>query len=447
MSERMRITPQELSDPRIDRELAAQAGFGAGSAPTTEPQPLFFKPWFALGLAGLVGAVFAWALIEPRFDDGVRFVAPVTEIEERPELNSSGLQGLILEAGGVRIVVPKDAVVADENGGTLSLSSILRHDPIEVLGRPVPVEKAQKRVLIATLIRVRPRGVQMTEEVNVASLESRNNAVGLFFFPIAAALIGVFVGAADGLLSRAWTRAARSAGISLAACFVAGMVALIPAGFVFNITKNLIESGSETVSAHLSGRSLLIAMMGRGLTWAIVGIAAGIGQGVAMRSKKLLMNGMIGGAIGSLAGGLLFDPISVAVAAIHRSGGAEVSRLLGLSLIGLSAGAMIGVVELVAREAWIRLLTGPIAGKEFILYRDPTWIGSSPKCEVFLFRDAQVIARHAAIHRVGEHYELEDQGSPAGTWVDGSRQKRRRLRDRDRVQVGATTMEFRLRDE
>ena len=37
MSERLRISPEELRDPRIDRELAAQAGFGTGSAPTSEP--------------------------------------------------------------------------------------------------------------------------------------------------------------------------------------------------------------------------------------------------------------------------------------------------------------------------------------------------------------------------------------------------------------------------
>jgi hypothetical protein len=48
---------------------------------------------------------------------------------------------------------------------------------------------------------------------------------------------------------------------------------------------------------------------------------------------------------------------------------------------------------------------------------------------------------------VGEHYEIEDQGTAAGTGVGGQRVKRRRLRDRDRVTVGQTMLEFRMRDE
>ena len=92
-------------------------------------------------------------------------------------------------------------------------------------------------------------------------------------------------------------------------------------------------------------------------------------------------------------------------------------------------------------------LTSPIAGKEFVLYRDPTWIGSSPKSEIHLFKDPQVAPRHAAIHRVGEHYEIEDQGTAVGTMVGGQRIQRRRLLDRDRVTVGQTMFEFHMRDE
>jgi pSer/pThr/pTyr-binding forkhead associated (FHA) protein len=121
--------------------------------------------------------------------------------------------------------------------------------------------------------------------------------------------------------------------------------------------------------------------------------------------------------------------------------------MLGFGLIGAATGLMIGLVELVAREAWVKLQSGPIAGKEFVLYRNPTWIGSSPKCEIYLFKDSQVAPRHAAIHKAGEHYELEDQGSAVGTLVGGTRVRRCRLRDRDRIQVGQTDLEFRFRDE
>jgi hypothetical protein len=187
--------------------------------------------------------------------------------------------------------------------------------------------------------------------------------------------------------------------------------------------------------------------MGRGLAWAIIGAAAGMGQGVALRSRRIFWNGVIGGTVGALLGGMLFDPVDMVVSRLAPTGGAEASRALGFALLGAGVGALIGVVELAVREAWLRVLSGPIAGKEFSLFRDPTWIGSSPKSEIFLFKDASVAPRHAAIERIGEHFEVVDQGTSSGTLVQGIPVRRRRLRQRDRIQVGATLLEFRVRDE
>ena len=40
-------------------------------------------------------------------------------------------------------------------------------------------------------------------------------------------------------------------------------------------------------------------------------IPAGIGQGIALRENKVLLNGLLGGVLGGLLGGLVFDPINV----------------------------------------------------------------------------------------------------------------------------------------
>jgi predicted ABC-type sugar transport system permease subunit len=44
--------------------------------------------------------------------------------------------------------------------------------------------------------------------------------------------------------------------------------------------------------------------------WAVAAIPAGIGQGIALRERKVGLNGLLGGVLGGLLGGLLFDPIS-----------------------------------------------------------------------------------------------------------------------------------------
>jgi hypothetical protein len=128
------------------------------------------------------------------------------------------------------------------------------------------------------------------------------------------------------------------------------------------------------------------------------------------------------------------------------SGGAEVSRAVGFTVIGMCTGLMIGVVELLAREAWVKMLTGPLAGKEFVLYRNPTVFGSSPKADVYLFKDATVEATHALLHRVGEVYEIEDRATASGTFVNGRRVARRQLASGDQLRIGHTVLSFTVRE-
>ena len=59
-----------------------------------------------------------------------------------------------------------------------------------------------------------------------------------------------------------------------------------------------------------TGLALLIFMMGRAAAWSVAAIPAGIGQGIALRESKVIVNGLLGGVLGGLLGGLLFDPIS-----------------------------------------------------------------------------------------------------------------------------------------
>ena len=100
------------------------------------------------------------------------------------------------------------------------------------------------------------------------------------------------------------------------------------------------------------------------------------------------------------------------------------------------------LVENVAKSGWLRVLTGLIAGKQFILYRNPTYIGSSPDCEIYLFKDRQVGPRHAAIHLVRGGFELEDLPLGAATLVNGKPVSRMRLRHGDRISIGSSSFLF-----
>lgn len=70
-------------------------------------------------------------------------------------------------------------------------------------------------------------------------------------------------------------------------------------------------------------------------------------------------------------------------------------------------------------------------------------IGRSRECDIFL-EDLAVSRLHATIHEVGEGaYEIEDNHSASGTFVNGMRITRYRLINGDVIQIGSNALTFR----
>ena len=67
---------------------------------------------------------------------------------------------------------------------------------------------------------------------------------------------------------------------------------------------------------------------------------------------------------------------------------------------------MIGIVELLTRDAWLRMTEGALAGKEFLIFRDVMNVGASPKSEIYLFNDPGVAPTHATLRMIGEECEI-----------------------------------------
>jgi hypothetical protein len=121
---------------------------------------------------------------------------------------------------------------------------------------------------------------------------------------------------------------------------------------------------------------------------------------------------------------------------------ARLPELVAMIAIGLLAGLATGLIEDVAKTGWVKVVQGLIAGKQFILYRNPTFIGAGPDCQIYLFKDPKVGKRHAAIHIVPGGYELEDLPLGTSTLVNGKPVQRTRLKNGDRVQIGGTQLVF-----
>ena len=106
---------------------------------------------------------------------------------------------------------------------------------------------------------------------------------------------------------------------------------------------------------------------------------------------------------------------------------------------------MIGVVELLARDAWLRMVEGPLAGKEFLIFKDTMYLGASPKSEIYLFNDEAVDSRHAVIRSVGDNYEIENLCRERPARVNTRPLTRARLHHGDQITIGRTVFVFQKR--
>ncbi|QDU93042.1 FHA domain-containing protein [Lignipirellula cremea] len=181
-------------------------------------------------------------------------------------------------------------------------------------------------------------------------------------------------------------------------------------------------------------------MFARTVGWSMLGAFLAIGPGVAIRNGRRLLVGLLGGMVGGALGGYLFDP----VATVTQTD--ILSRLVGVTGVGLFTGLGAGILENVARHGWLKVQVGLIAGKQFVLYHNPTIIGSSPQCEIYLFKDPAVFPRHAAIFTGAGGYDLKELDPAAVILVNGQPVRRVRLHSGDRVQIGGSIFEFQERN-
>ncbi len=95
------------------------------------------------------------------------------------------------------------------------------------------------------------------------------------------------------------------------------------------------------------------------------------------------------------------------------------------------------------RVAWLYILSGPSAGRDFRLGAKTT-IGRDPtECDVVL-SDPTVSERHARIQREGDEFFIYDLASLNRTFVNGQPVQRQILADDDEIRIGNVTLIFKI---
>jgi hypothetical protein len=209
-------------------------------------------------------------------------------------------------------------------------------------------------------------------------------------------------------------------------------------GFIFDLAANLVYSILNAIIFSLGVQSQKnpAFWLSRGIAWAVFGVAGGIVYGLVDRSGSKTKYGILGGLIGAGLGGTVFNPISLAT---HTG---SVSRAVGFGLLGLATGVAIGIVESALKDRWLYVASGPLAGKQFILYKPLTTIGSSQSCDIYLFKDPSILPQHGVIEMRGTQTFLRSSGP---IFVSGAPARTRALQSGDLIQIGRYAFHFRER--
>jgi hypothetical protein len=441
----IRIERDELFDPAVDkalaRERAGRERIVADAPPVSPLRRLLLNSLFHLPLAAAIGAFATWCLLDPQMTDHPIVGGEVALVNAESFDLPRGL--LALTVGSHEVVIDPTRIKFEP--GPHGEPPLASADDLKVGAR---IEVAGLRVQH----RVFAGAVRPTD--NPESHGRVERATWAFLlFPLTSALVAFGLLLAEGITTRNWIRMLERTllGSFLATLFT--LFAFVPAGLIWRASEAVLSSEVDkhpdlimiTVK-DLTAVGFLLFTALRSAAWACIGAAAGLGMNLVRSTRTQLRNSVIGGALGGAFGGLFFDPIDRWVSSSMFTT-SSASRLVGLLAVGLSIGLFVALVERLARDAWLRVRTGPLAGKSFILYKTPSILGSSPQSDIYLYKDAEIDPSHAAVHRVGTTYEIEDLATRMGTSVGGGKIRRRRLVSGDQIVIGSTILDFEERQK
>jgi hypothetical protein len=192
--------------------------------------------------------------------------------------------------------------------------------------------------------------------------------------------------------------------------------------------------------------------------WAITGLLIGASLGVfeivdryrreeeTRGALRKLVNGVIGGTAGGILGGTLFVLLQGTWTFFFQDKPTQelwTPSATGFVVLGLCIGLLIGMAQVILKEAWLRIEIGRRAGRELLLTKPEVTIGRAESCDVGLFGDPGVERLHARILRQGQGFVLADAGTPGGTFLNDHRLTQvTPLRSGDAIRVGHCVLRF-----
>jgi hypothetical protein len=254
--------------------------------------------------------------------------------------------------------------------------------------------------------------------------------------------LGMLIALALGIVDALWVYSLRQFRLVLPRVLV-GMAVGSVGGLVGSMVGQLLFDWKNLASLLIFG-------------WVLTGLMVGLSLGAYdflrswVRDDELhgvvwkLVRGVVGGAVGGLLGGLLDWKMGDSWAALFPGKSDLWSpSLTGFVVVGLCIGLMIGVAQVVLKEAWLKVEAGFRKGRELLLNQPVLTIGRAESCDLGLFGDPAIAKLHARVYQQDGRYLIADAGSATGTFVNDQRiNEPTLLRSGDLIRVGSAYLRF-----
>lgn len=415
-NEKLTVSWDEVNSPDIDAKLKEQESksredaftspamsMNAAQLKSEQRTSIWYNTVFAMAFFGCLGGLLAWGAGE------LIQLKPLTRVKYLEELKTAQEQW--------------DAVLRIQRRFAAGIDKTRARFEIEEWER-VAAPNPYFQILRNTSLTADQKNVEI--EKQHANYDTKAFIAKILAYGLIGMIIAFCLTAAEPLIDRNFH------GVLVNGA-VGAMLGLFGGVIVSLFVDRLHAALGGTESADLDTWQQLLA---NAIKYGVVGSFLLIAPGLLMRNFKKLAVGLVGGFVGGVIGGALLAPVA------KWTGNEMVSRAIAFIAIGLVAGMATGLIENAAKTGWVKVIQGFIAGKQFILYRGTTYIGSSPDCHIYLFKDPAIGRRHAAVHIVPGGFDLEDLPLGSPTYVNGKPVSRIRLRSGDQVQVGSTAFTF-----
>lgn len=268
-------------------------------------------------------------------------------------------------------------------------------------------------------------------------------------------LLGLMVALGLSLLDALWNLSLRQMGSIILRVGTSLMIGAVGGLFGGVIGQALLDL-TQRISNILAGG---FYVFGWTLTGLLVGASIGVFEMLSslVRQKdvgfsiKKLVKVVVGGTAGGLLGGLLSMMLVAAFTSLFS--GKDRNALwtptaMGFVALGMCIGLLIGLAQVILKEAWIKVEAGFRPGREMILAKDRTIVGRAEGSDIALFGDQGVEKLHAIIVLDKNRYYLEDSNTPGGTFVNDQQVKGRApLNSGDLIRMGKSLLRFNERQK